>query len=457
MTFSPRQRFMATLVVPVVVVVGVVVVVVILPGSNAPLVHETPGVNMALRDADATDLALERVAMVTVRVPWTGTSTFSAALVGPGGRRTPLGRSTVAVRRADPVVVRIRLAADAATLAQSCARDGLALTARGPNGQAASVVTDVDLTPPTCGRFFSPSSFWNVPLASNAVIDPDSKALTATLVAQVDKLDSEHFYPNVNTDQYSVPIYTVAQDQPRVPVVLDNPGSYAHELRQELARGVPIPAGAKPAAGTDAHLVVWQPGTNTMWELWRARLVAGRWYASFGGEIPDESGFDGAFFSPSGIEFGATASSLALAGGLITFGDIHRGQIDHAVAVAIPSTRASVWALPASRTDGVDHEPNAIPEGARFRLPPSLNIASLHLSPIAAMIARAAQRYGMFVRDQSGSVSFYAQDPTPTRSGIYHRLFEPDPVNVLSGFPWGKLEVVKMQLRTFDDKPVAEP
>ncbi len=37
------------------------------------------------------------------------------------------------------------------------------------------------------------------------------------------------------------------------------------------------------------------------------------------------------------------------------------------------------------------------------------------------MLARAAQRYGIIVRDQTGhDISFYAEDPTPTGSDPFH-------------------------------------
>ena len=38
--------------------------------------------------------------------------------------------------------------------------------------------------------------------------------------------------------------------------------------------------------------------------------------------------------------------------------------------------RAGVFSWPAQRTDGLLDSPDAIPEGARFRLDPNLDIAS---------------------------------------------------------------------------------
>ena len=112
--------------------------------------------------------------------------------------------------------------------------------------------------------------------------------------------------------------------------------------------------------------------------------------------------------------WGATASSLPLAGGLITLSDLAAGQINHALSVLVPQAAKTSFSFPAQRTDGVSTAANAIPEGARFRLPASLNLAAINMPPVTRMIAQAAQTYGLIVDDQTGaSVGFRAEDPTP--------------------------------------------
>lgn len=113
--------------------------------------------------------------------------------------------------------------------------------------------------------------------------------------------------------------------------------------------------------------------------------------------------------------WGATATSLPVAAGVITLNDLRRGDIDHAIAIDLPATAAGEWSWPAERTDGVATAPNAIPEGAHLRLDPNVNLTTLDLPPLARMIAQAAQRYGMIVRDQTGwAIGMFIQDPTPT-------------------------------------------
>ena len=104
--------------------------------------------------------------------------------------------------------------------------------------------------------------------------------------------------------------------------------------------------------------------------------------------------------------WGASATSLSIAGGLITLEDLEKGQINHALAIAIPNARGGVYASPAQRTDGYSTEPLSLPEGAHLRLDPNLDLASLHLPRLTLMIAEAAQRYGIVVRDSAANVAF---------------------------------------------------
>ena len=89
--------------------------------------------------------------------------------------------------------------------------------------------------------------------------------------------------------------------------------------------------------------------------------------------------------------------------------------------------------------------------GARFRLPASVNLEALHLPRPTLMMARAAQRYGLIVRDRSLGVGFFAQDPGG-RSNPLRRprraLRRPVPGADHATVPWRKLKLLKMSLCT---------
>jgi hypothetical protein len=210
---------------------------------------------------------------------------------------------------------------------------------------------------------------------------------------------------------------------------------------------VPLPGYVRPSPGTDSELVVWQPATDTLWEFWLLRHAADGWHAKWGGRLRHVSTGPG-LFGGSTASWGASASGLPLVGGMITPRELRRGVIDHVLGLGIPRARASVYALPAMRTDGVSSCLHAVPEGARFRLDPALDIAALRLPrPVAAM-ARAAQRYGIVIRDQSGAVAFYAQNAISLPGDPYPALFEGrTPQELVARFPWSRLELVRMDLR----------
>jgi len=217
---------------------------------------------------------------------------------------------------------------------------------------------------------------------------------------------------------------------------------------------VPLPPGALPSRGTDGHLVVWQPATDRLWEFWRLTRTATGPRASWGGAMRDVSASSGVYGRGSwpGAEpwWGASASSLSIAGGLITLEDLRRGAIDHALAIALPEIRAGVYSSPAKRGDGRSADPLALPEGARLRLDPSLDVAGLGLPRTARLIAEAAQRYGLVVRDGSSIVQLFAQDPITAPRNPYNGIdgyFDGGyPNQLLSGFPWGELELLRMEL-----------
>jgi hypothetical protein len=397
----------------------------------------------------------QRVAVpVRVRVP-SGARRIGATLTAGDGDPVRLS-PPVRLRPGGTRRVRLPVRAAAARALADCAPARLTATVRDRRGRAVARRT-VELPPtaPDCARFFGSSAVWNQPLPADAPLDPLSPTLVDDLTGQVQAGYDKSFPPTINTTSYSTPVYTVPAGQKRVPVRLTRGQNYGQSLQKVLDEGVPIPDGARPAAGGDAHIVVWQPATDTMWELWTAKQVGGRWQAGWGGRMEHVSRSRGYFSDPWGIQPGATASSLPLAGGLITLRDLRRGEIDHALAMAVPSSRSGVWALPAQRTDGNARRPDAIPQGARFRLDPTVDVDALGLPPFTAMLARAAQRYGIFVRDTSAVVTLYAEDPTPLGENPWAEAIKPSAPEVLRAFPWERLQVMRMDLRTYGGKRVA--
>jgi hypothetical protein len=316
--------------------------------------------------------------------------------------------------------------------------------------EAAEEPTTTDPAPPF--RFFASTSFWNESVPADASVDPTSAAVVGALDELVAEENQAKDGPWINTTKYSVPVYTVPGDEPTVSVQLvdHNPNA----ALSSAWSAVPLPPEAKPAVGTDAALVVWQPSTDRLWEFWRLGYEGGSWHASWGGAMQNVSSNAGVFgpnaWPGAKTWWGVSASSLSLVGGLISLEDLEKGQINHAVSMSIPNVRAGVYAAPAQRSDGKSGDPLSLPEGAHLRLDPNLDLAALHLPRVTLMIAEAAQRYGIFIRDGAGNVTFQAQDPEPTGTEPYKGpsgYFEGAmPRELLASFPWSHLELLKMEL-----------
>jgi hypothetical protein len=359
----------------------------------------------------------------------------------------------------------------------------LALCALAPGSALASrprVSAQIASVPgkPIVGRLFAPNSVWNQPLAANAPLDPASRRLSAQFASEAAAELTALTGPFVETYSYTTPIYVVGQFQRAVRVAIDTDQSstWVNSL-QGASNQVPIPPRAEPSGGTDSQITIYQPSTNRLWEYWDLRHQSDGWHARWGGAINDVSTSPG-YYSPLSWTgalsvWGASATSLPLVAGTMTLAELRSGHIDHALAITIPYPRAGVVAWPAQRSDGTGSAAE-LPEGAHLRLNPNLNIAAMHLPKIVEMIALAAQRYGIIVRDQShADIGFFAEDPTQygarskTATDPYYGVMRdangtpdrlhgaPDPHALFDGmwpstffryFPWRSIQVLKMSL-----------
>jgi hypothetical protein len=96
--------------------------------------------------------------------------------------------------------------------------------------------------------------------------------------------------------------------------------------------------------------------------------------------------------SRSTYGWNVTATSISQNAGVVTQDELARGEIEHALSMAVFDAAKDTFLWPAQRSDGGSTEPDALPEGARLRLDPSLDIDTLEMSPLVRMLA--GQRRG---------------------------------------------------------------
>jgi hypothetical protein len=264
-------------------------------------------------------------------------------------------------------------------------------------------------------RPYGAGSAWNTPIAGGAVADPNSAQMIAGL--------GQHNGGSITSDpeQYTFPVYFADAATPRyeVPcrVYRCTLVSAAGTSSTDVLHGVPIPAGARPSAGSDAQMIIIDPSTGTEWDVWQASFDGAGWSVSNGSVY--NIYWDG---MPS--RYGSRGAGVPYYAGLVRPWEIAVGRIDHALAFGYPAAASGRCVWPASKTDGSTGGDSAIPEGARLQLDPNLtdaDFAAMGLDRTGHIIARALQQYGMILIDVSGRPKIYAENLV---------------VNPAAGFSW---------------------
>jgi hypothetical protein len=169
---------------------------------------------------------------------------------------------------------------------------------------------------------------------------------------------------------------------------------------------VPVPAGGaleeQPGytcfGDSDCHLIVHHVPTRRLYEMWHADLTNGFFT---GGCL---AVWDLArVYGPTGRGHNCTSADAAgfpIAPLLFTAEEVASGEIPHAIRFILPNDRIrrGVYVAPATHsTDATSGGIDSPPFGARFRLRGDYPIDKLPEGP--RVVARALQRYGMFLAD----------------------------------------------------------
>jgi hypothetical protein len=280
--------------------------------------------------------------------------------------------------------------------------DGGSDAPRDMPGKDASAPRDMrekDASAADCRAPYSASSPWNTPIGPL----PAYAGPAAIRTAGIGTITSD-------PTQYTFPVYEVDSSTPRQPVRVA--GSYSdvsaggRRLRVHADRTVkiPIPDGVEPAAGGDAQLIVVDHATGDEWGFWRAeRSEQGAWRAE--NAYHYNINWDGVPpRSRNGNAFASRGAGVPYHAGLVRACELRMGRIDHALAFAYDSPSPH-HVFPATKSDGKGSATDDLPEGSRLQLDPALTVRDIEAwgcTGACLVIARALQRYGMYVIDNSG-------------------------------------------------------
>jgi hypothetical protein len=312
-----------------------------------------------------------------------------------------------------------------------------------------------------CYRPYAAGGPWNMPIPAGIKPAAASGQLVATVTPPLTSDPTQFTYPVyvAGAKQTPLPVHV-----DRVITRVTAPNRLRRSSEGAQLR-IPIPRHARGAAGSDGQVIVLDPSTQSEWGFWQfsaheRRLVTSdpRGSASLfvrgassafaaGTEVaigtgrrieyaqirsfPDsdhvllvrglsrhhpagtrvwgataENGYSyntaWSGVPPSG--FGSRGAGMPYLAGLVRRCEIVQHRIDHALALAFPNTTAQ-YVYPARKSDGEVPVGQGLPEGARLQLNPSISAAAIHrwgCDGACLTIARALQRYGMFVVDTSG-------------------------------------------------------
>ena len=188
----------------------------------------------------------------------------------------------------------------------------------------------------------------------------------------------------------------------------------------------------------DCHLIVLDRSHGKLYEAWQANVANGALDASFLA-VWDLN----RVYPPSGRGEGCTSADAAgfpIAPLLFNADEVAKGSINHAIRFILPNPRirAGVFVHPATHAGAPLGPVTAPPMGAHFRLKASFDLSKL--TPAAQVVARAMQKYGMFLSD-GGNMTLTAENDRDTTAKYTDMDFGPHDLQALKVTDFEVLEL----------------
>jgi hypothetical protein len=311
-------------------------------------------------------------------------------------------------------------------------------------------------------NLYNASSPFNKQIDFGADIDPNSEALIQNLLTATNGKDE--FV--LQLKQYSTTVFIADNSTTKFDVKLACGSTW--EMGVNFLTQVPIPDFAEPSFDSDGsdnpikvgkcgedsdqdnNMVIIDLENRCEYDFWQMRKENGAWVASWANGISlDSNGIYEKGLSTRG-------SGFAFLGGVIWPDELKNGEIKHALVFNYPFTKSGGPVAPATDSDGVTNNQNTIPEGALLRLDSSLNLENLDLTGVAKTMAKALQKYGMYLVDTGGDsgIGFYVIDPKSTKTNPYLSVLPNEDFPIIKNIPINKLQVMKLppQDANYQDK-----
>lgn len=256
---------------------------------------------------------------------------------------------------------------------------------------------------------FPPGAIWNQDI-SHAPVDPQS----STMINWLDSAGGWG-YGRMQID-FSMRVLHANASTPNVRFrkgdgFIGADSDNVTEVPLPVGGGLEGQSGYQCTGGGDCHLLVVDRAHGKLYETWASNVTDNVLSAAF------ISVWDlNRVYPPSGRGeqcTSADAAGLPIAPLVFNADEIASGSINHAIRFILPGQRirAHVYVHPATHASNPSGPSNAPPFGAHFRLKASFDVSQL--SPEAQVVARAMQKYGMFLSDV-GNIALTAQSDQDT-------------------------------------------
>jgi serine/threonine-protein kinase len=262
---------------------------------------------------------------------------------------------------------------------------------------------------------FPPGAIWTQDI-SHEPVDPQS----ATIINWLANAGGWG-HNNRLQDDWSIRIMQADAHTPRVPF---RKGREFYTLSSDEVSTVPLPPGGGMEGSNsyhcnnhvyDCHFIVVDRGEGKLYEAWGAN------YDEEQGVLEAHSiaVWDlNRVYPPSGRGDNCTSADAAgfpIAALFFNADDLAAGRINHALSFLLPNERirAGVFVHPATHGGSPAGPASAPPFGVHFRLKASYDVSQL--PPAAQVVARAMQKYGMFLSD-GGDLDITSQNDKDTKT-----------------------------------------
>jgi len=275
--------------------------------------------------------------------------------------------------------------------------------------------------------FFPTGAVWTQDI-SNAPLDPASDAIIQWLAK------AGGWGTGRMRVDFMIRVLQANASTPKVPF---RPAKEFYADDSDQVSSVPLPEGGGmegqsgyrcPVGQEDCHYIVVDRDDRKLYEAWSANYDGKALTATILA-IWDLS----RIYPPSGRGeqcSSADAAGFPIAPLLFNADELAVGHIDHAIRFILPNERirAGVYIRPATHAGGPRGPALAPPYGVHFRLNANYDVSQL--KPAAQVVARAMQKYGMFLAD-GGELALTAQNDADTKTKYADVGFEPNDLQAL--------------------------